>query len=115
MSKLPLLNITTPYWKADWDDNESFYQIYFAVYGAAYCWGVSIRHLILPDNVHPIITSLMRYRLYFTVRRLQCRIQGSERMCNISREFGANELHRNIDYISRHDISTTQRCCLSIV
>ena len=80
LSKLPKLNITTNYNKAEWDDNESYYQVCFAVYCASYCCGVSIQHLTPSSEVHPIITSLMRFHLYFTVRRLIKRMQGQEKM-----------------------------------
>ena len=37
LSQLPLLEISTPYWKGNWDDNESYYQVCFAVYCTSYC------------------------------------------------------------------------------
>ena len=85
------LIITTDYNKADWDDNERYYRICFSVYCASYCCGVSIQHLTLSSSVHPIITSLMRYHLYFTVRRLLRRMDGGETMSDISREFNARK------------------------
>ena len=41
LSKLPKLDITTSYEKAEWGDNESYYQVCCA----SYCCGVSIQHL----------------------------------------------------------------------
>ena len=57
-----------------------------SVYRASYCCGVSIEHLTPSDDVHPIITSLMRFLLYFTVRRLLRRMERGESMSDISRE-----------------------------
>ena len=107
-SKLPKINITTDYNKADWDDNESYYQVCFAVYCASYCCGVSIEHLTPSKDVHPIITSLMRFHLYFTVRRLIRRMQGGGKMSAISREFSAGEFYRNIEHIRRNMIYRTR-------
>ena len=81
MSKLPQLpKITTSYRKGSWDNNEIYYQLIFTVYCATYCCGIPIQHLT-PQDIHPIITSLMRFHVYFTVRRLR-RIQGGEK-CQI--------------------------------
>ena len=107
-SKLPKINITTDYDKADRDDNESYYQVCFAVYCASYCCGVSIEHLTPSKDVHPIITSLMRFHLYFTVRRLIRRMQGGEKMSTISTEFSAGKFYRNIEHIRRNMIYRTR-------
>ena len=107
-SKLPKINITTDYNKADWDDNESYYQVCFAVYCASYCCGVSIEHLTPSEDVHPIITSLIRFHLYFTVRRLIRRMQGGEKMSTISTEFSAGKFYRNIEHIRRDMIYRTR-------
>ena len=86
---MPILVITTSYTKADWDDDESYYQVCFSVYCTSYCCGVS---------VHLIITSIMHYHLYFTVRRLLKGMDGGEKMSDISREFNAEEFYKNMIY-----------------
>ena len=83
MSKLHQLpKISTSYRKGSWDNNEIYNQLISTVYCATYCCGTSIQHLTPSEDVHSIITSLMRFHLYFTVRRLLRRIQGGEK-CQI--------------------------------
>ena len=89
-------------------NNESYYQVCFAVYHASYCCRVSIQHLTLSAKVHPIITSLMRFHIYFTVRQLIRRMQGQEKMSTISREFSVGEFYRNIEHILRNMIYRTR-------
>ena len=101
LSKLPILNITTNYWIGNWSDSESYYRVCFSVYCAAYCCGISIQHLTPSKDVFPIITSIMRFHLYFTVRRLLRRMDGGEKMSDISREFSANKFYRNNEHIRR--------------
>lgn len=64
MSRLPLINITN-YRSADWNDNESYFPMVFATYCDSYCCGISIQDLTPPQSVHPIITSLVRYHMYY--------------------------------------------------
>ena len=73
-----MIRIATNYTKADWDDDESYYQVCFLVYCTSYCCSVSIQHLTPPSSVHPI-TSLMHFHLYFTIRRME----GGEKMSDI--------------------------------
>ena len=80
LSKLPRLNITTDYWIGNWN-----YIVCFSVYCAAYCCGIWIQHLTPSEEVFPI----MRFHLYFTVRRMD----GGEKMSDISREFSANKFY----------------------
>ena len=102
LSKLPILAITTDCTKADWDDDESYYRVCFSVNCASYCCGVSIQQLTPSASVHQIITSLMRFHLHFTVRRLLRRMEGGEKMNDISREFNAGKFYRNIELIRRN-------------
>ena len=105
MSNLPLLpDITTSYRKGTWDDDEIYYKIIFFVYCATYCCGISIQHLIPKEDIHPIITSLMRFHVYFTIRRILRRLDGNEKMSHISAKFSASEIYRNGDHIKRRII-----------
>ena len=105
MSKLPLLpDITTSYRKGTSDDDEIYYQLIFTVYCATYCCGISTQHLTPSQDVHPIITSLIRFHVYFTIRRLLRRIQGGEKMSDISKEFSSGEIYKNGDHIRRRII-----------
>ena len=108
LSQLPLLEITTKYWMGNWDDNESYYRVCFAVYCASYCCGISIQHLSFSKDVFPVITSIMRFHLYFLARRLLRRMKG-ETMSDISREFSAGEFYRNNTHIHRNMIFSYQK------
>ena len=104
LSRLPLLQITTNYWIGNWNDDESYYQVCFATYCASYCCGISIQHLTPSQDVFPIITSIMRFHLYFTIRRILQRMDGGEKMSDISREFDANDFYGNNEKIARRMI-----------
>ena len=105
MSKLPLLpDITTSYRKGTWDDDEIYYKIIFSIYCATYCCGTSIQHLTPKEDIHPIITSLMHFHVYFTIRRILRRLDGNEKISHISAEFSAGEIYRNGDHIRRRII-----------
>ena len=104
LSLLPLLEITTKYWIGNWDDNESYYRVCFAVYCASYCCGISIQHLTSSKDIYPVITCIMRFHLYFLVRRLLRRMEEGEKMSDISREFSAGEFYRNNTHIRRNMI-----------
>ena len=62
---------------------------------------MSIEPLTHNNEVNPIITSLIRFHLYFTVR-LPRHVEGGKSMSDISREFGAGEFYRNIEHIHRN-------------
>ena len=95
MSKLPLLpDITTTYRKGTWNDDEIYYKTIFSVYCTSYCCGISIHHLTQKEDIHPIITSLMHFHVYFTIRRILRRWDGNEKMLNISVEFSAGEIYK---------------------
>ena len=101
LSRLPLIEISMQYWKGNWDDNESYFCVCFAVYCASYCCGISIQHLTPSSNVFPVITSVMRFHLYFTVRRLLRQMESREKMSDISREFNASEFYQNNTHIRK--------------
>ena len=109
MSKLPLLtaplsDITTSYKKGTWDDDEIYYKIIFSVYCATYCCGISIQHLTPKEDIYPIITSLMCFHMYCTIRRILRRLDGNEKMSNISAELSASEIYKNGHHIRRRII-----------
>ena len=107
MSKLTVINITD-FNKAAWDNNESYYHVCFSMYCSSYCCSISIQHLKFNADVFPIITSLMRFHVYFTIRRLLRRMKGSKQMSAISREFSAGNFYRHIEHIRRNMIYRTR-------
>ena len=58
-----------------WDDTSTYYQMIFATYIASYLTGISREHLEFKDDVHPVITSLMRYTLYYTISVVMTRLE----------------------------------------
>ena len=103
MSQLPVLRIAKTTAEA-WSDGESYYQTLFATYCTSYCCGVNAQHL--NADVYPIIVSVMRFHLYFTVRRIVRRIQCGESMGAISREFGASGFYGKIETVPRNEYWT---------
>ena len=99
MSRLPVLSIESSRSNAIWNDRLDYFQTIFGVYCSTFCCGVSIGHLTSSDNVHPIITSIMRFHLYFTTRRIISRINKGEKMSAISREFNAGGIYRRSERI----------------
>ena len=99
LSKLPILQIKTSREKASWSDNLDYYQTIFSIYCSSLCCGVSKEHLTPSTNVHPIITSIMRFHVYFTTRRLITRMQKGESMSAINREFNATDIYGKSDRI----------------
>ena len=93
MSNLPCLNITTKN-TAKWNLKESYFQSIIGTWIATYPSGVSIEHLTFTDNVPKQITSLMRFHLYFTVRRIMQKLKTlSESKINIlMNKYNANFL-----------------------
>ena len=51
-----------------------------------------------------IITSLMRFHVYFTTRRVLRRLDSAESMGVIPREFGAGQLYKKNQRIMRHKV-----------
>ena len=80
-----------------------------AAYCASYCCGVSAEHLAKDEAVYPVITSIMRFHLYFTIRRVIRRIQGGEHPLSISREFSAGGLHKEIKKVPRDEYWRTEK------
>lgn len=69
MSKLPKLNIKTTDYNDKWNLKEPYFQSTVATWVAPYACGVSIQHLTFRDDIPKQITSLMRFLIYFTIRR----------------------------------------------
>ena len=107
VSTLAPLVITTDHTKSKWDDSQSYYRVCFSVYCVSYCYGVSMEQLTRNNEVNPIITCLIRFHLYFTVRLLR-RVEGGTSMSDISREFGASEFYGNIEHIHRNTFYRTK-------
>ena len=83
-----------------WNDGSSYYKMIFSTYIASYLTGISREHLTFSHNVHPVITSLMRYTLYHTISVIMGRLK-TEEMSNLSREYGADEIYKNMSLIPR--------------
>ena len=93
MSKLPISSITSSKYHATWGDKLDYFQTIFGVYCSTFCCGVSKEHLTPSDDVHPIITSIMRFHFYFTTKRIIARVNNGEKMSAISREFNASGIY----------------------
>ena len=68
-SQLPLLYIDTDQ-NALWDLRKNYFQTLIGTWIATYACGISIQHLSFSQDVPKQITSLVRFHLYFTVRRI---------------------------------------------
>ena len=77
MSNLPPLNIKTKN-NDSWSLKEPYYQSLVGIWIATYASGISIEHLTFSPEVPKQITSLMRFHLYFTVRRIMKEIETSK-------------------------------------
>ena len=93
MAKLPPLKVTNSSSRSTWNDNESYYRTMFATYCATYCCGVSMENLTPHTEVYQLMTSIMRFHLYFTVRRLMRRMEACETMRAMNKEFEAGEVY----------------------
>lgn len=89
-SKLSELNFGPPPFHLKWDSGNWYIRVLFRVYCASYCCGVGLIHLTPNDDVYPTTTSIMRFHLYFNVRRLFRRMEGGESMRSIARQFGGH-------------------------
>ena len=74
-SQLEGLNITTND-NARWNLKETYFQSIVGVRIATYACGISIQHLTFHPDIPKQITSLMRFHVYFTVKRImrQCQM-----------------------------------------
>ena len=105
-SQLEGLNITTND-NATWNLREPYFQSIVGAWIATYACGISIQHLSFSQQVPKQITSLMRFHLYFTVKRImrQCQIGDY----SLVYKFGANFLQDHIPKWTWQEISGKQR------
>ena len=68
MSNLPQLSIKSDY-NAECDLKNPYFQSVVGTWIASYACGVSIKHLTFNNDVPKQIISLMRFHIYFTIRR----------------------------------------------
>ena len=68
-SNLPPLYIDTDQ-NALWDIRKNYFQTLIGTWIATYACGISIQHLTFSQDIPKQITSLIRFHLYFTVRRI---------------------------------------------
>ena len=73
-SNLPNIWISTND-NATWSLNEPYFQMLIATWIATYACGISIQHLLFSPDIPKQITSLMRFHVYFTVRRIMRQMQ----------------------------------------
>ena len=87
-SNLPGLNITTND-NAKWSLQEPYFQAMVGVWIATYACGISLQHLTPSDTIPKQITSLVRFHLYFTTRRImrQCQIGDYSTVYKFNAEF----------------------------
>ena len=69
MSNLPPLNITKKN-NAEWNLKEPYFQSLVGTWISTYASSISVEHLTFKPDVPKQITLLMRFHLYFTVRRI---------------------------------------------
>ena len=92
-SNFPGLNITTND-NAKWNLGEPYFQCIVGTWIATYGCGISLQHLSFSDKVPKQITSLIRFHLYFTMKRImrQCQIGDF----SLVDKFGAQQLRYHI-------------------
>ena len=105
---LPPLQATLPD-PDKWSDESAYYRSLFATYCASYCCGVSTQHLSESAGVHPIIVSVMRFHIYFTIMRLVRRMESGESMASLSREYGTGAFYGKVDKTPRLDVWVTRK------
>lgn len=97
MSKLPVLNAgNTDNVALWWNNNAPYYRLITAVYLSTYCCGIGAEHFKFSEDVYPVITSIMRFHLYFTTRRILRRLF-TESKSSIIREFNVPKNSHVID------------------
>ena len=81
VSQLPIMNppqgITTND-NARWNIGEPHFQSSIATWIATYGCGISIQHLSFSQEIPKQITSLMRFHVYFTVRRIMWQLKNGD-------------------------------------
>ena len=92
-SNLPGLNITTND-NAKWNLKEPYFQSIVGTWIATYACGISIQHLTFSQEVPKQITSLMRFHLYFTVKRIMRQFEIGD--FSAINKFGGNFLKNHI-------------------
>ena len=103
MSDLPPLDIKTKK-GAKWSFKESYYQSLVGARITTYASGISIQHLTFKPDVPKQITSLMRFHLYFTVRRIMREFQT---LPNNSIQYIMNK--HNANFLQKHTPKWTWR------
>lgn len=89
----------------EWRKTEPYYKFILAVYVSTYCCGIGAEHLKFSEDVYPVITSIMRFHLYFMARRILERLK-HESTESILREFKIgphNDVIGNMSNIPRWD------------
>ena len=89
MSRFPTIDIDTSTSKSKWSDAETYYRVVLFTYLSTYGCGISMQHLSESPNVPggKIITSLMRFHVYFTIQRLLSRASSGESVRAISKMY----------------------------
>ena len=105
-SNLPALGITTND-NARWTLNEPYFQCIIGTWIATYGCGVSIQHLSFSSDVPKQITSLMRFHLYFTVRRIMWQLRNGD--YKTYRKFDASFLQYHYPKWTWQEISGKKR------
>ena len=105
---MPILVINTDYTKTDWNDDGNYYRdcfsgfflfiLLWSIYSTSYTISICSSNNNIVDGFH----------LCFTVRRLLRRMEGGEKMSDISRELNAGKFYRNIEHIRRNMIYKTK-------
>lgn len=106
ISPMPVISAGTRTNVADeWRKTEPYYRFILAIYLSSYCCGLGAEHLKFSENVYPVITSIIRFHIYFMVRRILRRLEfGSYE--SILREFKIgphNDVIGNMSNIPRWD------------
>ena len=90
---LPPIHITSSARQSSWHEGISYFEVILAIYCATFSCGVNLEHLTPFPDVNHVITSIMQFHVYFTMRSLLTRLKGGKKMSTISKEFGAGEIY----------------------
>ena len=105
-SQLPALKITTND-NTRWNLGELYFQSLVGTWIATYGCGIFIQHLCFSDQVPKQITSLMRFHVYFTVRRIMWQLKNGD--YSNYRKFGADFLQYHYPKWTWQEISGKKR------